>query len=510
MSTNQLQSDPMASSAVAAGPTVRPADSGVAIGQASEVVSAPLYVDLDGTLVATDTLWESLVIFVRRFPFQIPMLLLALLRGKAAFKSFVASYVTTDAALLPYRPELLEFLHAQRDAGRPLVLVTAADRRIADPVAAHLNVFEDVIATDGLVNLSGLNKLQAIREHSCDAEFDYVGDAAADLPIFAAARHALLVSPARKVEAAARAEGRVAQVFGQGRHSVSASILAALRPHQWAKNVLVAVPLLTSHLVFDIASVVDTVIAFVAFCLVASGQYVLNDLFDLEADRRHERKRLRPFASGELSVAAGLVLATGLVSGGTLLAAATLPGDAVFWLCTYFLISLAYSLELKQHFVLDVLILAGLFTIRVFAGGAAIDVIVSQWLLAFSLFLFMSLAFLKRYVEARGMDEDETAEMARRGYRRDDAVCLLIAGVANGYLAILVFALYANSERVQALYSDPRLIWLGCPLLAYWVTRIWFLAHRDEVPHDPVLFALTDRTSYFVGALLLAAVALAV
>jgi 4-hydroxybenzoate polyprenyltransferase len=504
-------------------PMIPFADAGSAVGVSTELSrddaaerqtievceSARLYVDLDGTLVATDTLWESVLIFLRRYPYKLPQLLLVLLQGRAEFKGFVARHVSVDASALPYRSDVLEYLQEEHRRGRPLILATAAHRRIAESVAGHLRIFESIIATDAGVNLKGETKLQAILHDCCGDAFDYMGDSVADLPVFCAARQSHLVWPHNRLEETARTSGRVHRVFCRSRRSLPGAALRALRPHQWAKNVLVAVPLITSHLMFDPVAIVTTLIAFLCLTLIASGQYVLNDLLDLESDRMHHRKRLRPFASGELSVPAGLLLSLLLLLAGTVLAAAALPPFAAVWLGFYFVISLTYSLVLKNEVVLDVLVLAALFTVRVYIGGAALDLTVSHWLLMFSLFLFTSLAFLKRYVEALRLSESDQEEMAGRGYRHTDAPCIMMAGAANGYLAILVYALYVNSDRVRQFYHDPRLLWLGCPLLAYWVTRAWFLAHRNQMDDDPVYFALTDRASHLVGALFLALVALA-
>ena len=278
-------------------------------------------------------------------------------------------------------------------------------------------------------------------------------------------------------------------------------LLRALRIHQWVKNLLLYVPVLLDHRIFDPGSINRATMAIAAFCFAASGGYVLNDLLDLEADRRHPTKRNRPFASGALPPILGVALIP-VLFGIALWAAASLGRpEFLELLLLYMILTGAYSAFLKRLAVVDVLLLAGLYTLRVLAGVEASQVRFSTWLLAFSTFLFLSLAFLKRYTEVRGLDGEVNLQARRRGYQREDREWLSSLGSASGYLSVLVLALYINSEQVVALYSRPLLVWLVCPLLLYWIGRMWLLAFRDQIHEDPIVATVRDPTSYLVGAL---------
>jgi 4-hydroxybenzoate polyprenyltransferase/phosphoserine phosphatase len=460
----------------------------------------PLCVDLDGTLIRSDTLWESVVQLWRR-PATLARALLALAcGGKAAFKAVVAAGIDLEPAHLPYREEVLAFVKAQRDLGREVVLATAAHRTVAERVAAHLGMFSRVLATDGKVNLSGVSKRAALESCYGARGFDYIGDDLKDVPIFASAREALLVEPSAALLRRARAQASVSRVFSESRGSLAAAA-HALRLHQWAKNVLLAVPLLTAH-VTEAGPWVSILLAFLAFGCVASATYLVNDLVDLGADRAHPRKRYRALASGRLSIQAALALAAGLAASGLGLSVAVLPGGFSAYLILYTVLTLAYSLDLKRRLLVDALALSVLYTLRILAGGAAVGVAVSEWLLIFSLFIFVSLAFLKRFVELDGAGKGHRA--AGRGYYASDLETIRVVGVCAGLLSVLVLALYVSSPNVTRLYRAPELLWFMCPLLIYWVARMWFLAARGQVHHDPVVFALIDWRSYVVGALAVA------
>jgi 4-hydroxybenzoate polyprenyltransferase len=287
------------------------------------------------------------------------------------------------------------------------------------------------------------------------------------------------------------------------------AFLRALRPQQWIKNALLFVPLLLAHDVLDAARIAQVVLGFVAFCLVASAGYVLNDLSDREADRLHPRKRTRPFAAGELSVRQGFLLFAALLAGA--FGIASWVGPTFLLLpALYLALQIAYSLWLKELLFIDVLILAALYSLRVFAGAVAAQVEISQWLLGFSLFLFLSLAFVKRYCELRQLGtRSPDGALARRSYRQEDLGLIQTLGSSAGYLSVLVLALYISSDDVVRLYASPQLLWIVCPVMLYWLTRIWFLAGRGELPDDPVLFAATDPQSYAAGALIVVAGVLA-
>jgi 4-hydroxybenzoate polyprenyltransferase len=279
------------------------------------------------------------------------------------------------------------------------------------------------------------------------------------------------------------------------------ALVRALRPHQWVKNLLVFVPVILDHKLFNSETMAKAGMAFLAFCCAASSAYILNDIFDLEADRRHPTKRHRPFAAGTLSPALGLALVPGLLGTAFAVSWSALPVRFLELLVIYVVLTTAYSLYLKRCAVVDVLLLAGLYTLRVLAGIAAAAVRFSTWLLAFSMFLFLSLAFLKRYTEVNAMDGAATEQVRRRGYIRGDREWLGSMGGASGYLSVLVLALYINSEQVVALYRNPLLLWLICPLLLFWTSRMWLLAHRGRIHDDPIVATVRDPVSYLLGAL---------
>jgi 4-hydroxybenzoate polyprenyltransferase len=281
----------------------------------------------------------------------------------------------------------------------------------------------------------------------------------------------------------------------------AAAVLRALRPVHWVKNLLVAVPLVLAHQLSNREKLFDVLLAVVAFSLCASAVYVLNDLIDREADRHHPRKRNRPFASGQLSVRAGMIMIGVLLVGAAAMAALTVRPRFIWMLGLYLVLTTAYSLHLKTRLLVDVVLLAGLYTLRIIAGAAAADVVLTPWLLAFSMFLFLSLAFAKRYSELMQVEAGEQERMRGRGYVVDDLRIIETVGPTCGYLAVMVIALYIDSEMVKKLYPEPRALWLLCPVFLYWITRLWFLARRRRLVDDPLVFALTDRVSWGCGIL---------
>jgi 4-hydroxybenzoate polyprenyltransferase len=279
------------------------------------------------------------------------------------------------------------------------------------------------------------------------------------------------------------------------------ALVRVLRPHQWVKNLLVFVPVVLDHKLFHAPTMAKAGIAFAAFCCAASSAYILNDVFDLEADRRHPTKRYRPFASGALQPVVGLALVPALLAIAVAISWPSLPRTFVVLLALYVVLTSAYSLYLKRIAVVDVLLLAGLYTLRVLAGIAAAEVRFSTWLLAFAMFLFLSLAFLKRYTEVSAMDGAATEQVRGRGYLRGDREWLGTMGGASGYLSVLVLALYINSEQVVVLYRRPLALWLVCPLLLFWTSRMWLLAHRGKIHDDPIVATVRDPASYLIGLL---------
>jgi len=465
--------------------------------------SRPLCVDLDGTLIATDALWESLLLLIKTKPLSFFSLPFWLLKGKAYFKRQLALRVKLNPASLPYRENVLSFLQKEQERGREIVLATAADEYVAQGVAAHLGIFAEVLASDGDNNLSGRRKLEALKKYSGANGFDYIGDAEVDLSLWQASHRAHLVEPSIALLNKARRVATVGGVFTEKKNNFR-SFIKALRVYQWVKNILLFAPLLMAHKVFEIDRHLQALYAFVAFSLCASCVYIVNDLLDLEADRLHPHKRHRPFAAGTLPIKAGVLAAPLLLAASFIIAAAFLPAQFFIVLGLYFTLTTAYSFHLKRVLVVDVLVLAGLYTLRLFAGGIATNVPISPWLLAFSMFFFLNLAFVKRFSELHLMQESKQTKSKGRGYVVGDIELFRSIGPASGYLSVVVLCFYINSREVVLLYKHPELLLLIGPFLLYWITRMWLWALRGKMTDDPIVFTARDPVSYFIGALVIA------
>ena len=452
----------------------------------------PLYLDLDGSLIRTDLLWESSL----RLFFASPRTALRvpgwLIEGKARLKREIAQRVILDASTLPYHEGLLSYARAQSAAGRRIGLATASDARYGQAVADHLGFFDVVLASDGRLNLSGTRKLQAIQAH-CDGEFAYAGNDHVDIAVWNGARHAITVGAPAGVVAALRKQDKLEVDFPDSNRRWL-PLVKALRPHQWLKNLLVFLPLLPIAASLSPSSYLAGALAFLAFSVGASAVYLVNDLSDLDADRHHPRKRLRPFASGALPVAWGVALAPVLlVLALGLAAAVSMPFLAVLGL--YLVTTTAYTFVLKRFAIVDVMALAGLYTLRVLGGSAAIGIRPSFWILAFSMFIFLSLALAKRCAELESMRRLDRSGAQGRGYAVSDVAMVQQMGVTAGYLSALVMALYLNTDEILLRYRHPELMWGVCPLILLWVSRIWLKAGRGQMHDDPLVFALRDRFS---------------
>lgn len=439
----------------------------------------PLVVDLDGTLVRTDTLHEAVLAFAAENPARMFDLVGWLKLGKAGFKDKLAAEQLADADTLPLNPDVMQLIEGAREAGRAVYLVSASDQRQVQAVANRVGLFDKAIGSDAQHNLSGQAKADWLVSEFGAGGFDYVGDAAVDLPVWQQARQAITVA------ADARLRGRVEALGAQVTHIGAAlsgaqrarSHLKAMRPHQWLKNMLVFVPALAAH---DPGALGLSLLAFMVFSLTASSIYLMNDMLDLTADRRHPRKRARPFAAGDIPVAEGGVLAAALLA---LAAITALMLDPLFFLVMlgYVLLTTAYSLVLKRKLMVDIWTLAALYTMRIIAGGTATDIPLSGWLLAFSMFLFLSLAAVKRQSELADLKNRDLTETEGRAYHVDDLPVVLGAALASGYCSVLVLALYVSNIEVSGLYSQPGLLWLVCPLLLYWISRAIMISWRGKM-----------------------------
>lgn len=468
---------------------------------ASGARTDPIVVDLDGTLIRTDLLQESATLFLARNPLGILQLLLWLTSGRAALKARLAEHCSPDAASLPYNQPLLDWLREQRTQGRRLVLATASHRSLADRVAGHLGLFDEVLATEGAVNLKAARKREALAARFGDHGYEYVGNEEADRAVWAGASRIHVVSASRRFIEDVQSTGTPGRVFDPGRRGFAASLGRALRYYQWVKNALIFVPLLAAHRYGDMAALARALLAFIAFSLTASSVYLLNDLVDVADDRHHARKRNRPFARGDLSLAQGWLLWPALLVLALTLAGSLLSSAFTALLSGYFLLTLAYSFRLKREPMLDVLSLALLLTSRIVAGAVAVMVTLSFWLLAFSMFLFVSLAFMKRFSEIKvAREAGRVGPLRGRGYLKDDLELVSSLGTSAGYVSVMVLALYIQDSRTAQLYQQPQIIWAACPLLLFWLSRAWLIAHRGQMHDDPIIFALKDRTSWLIGA----------
>jgi 4-hydroxybenzoate polyprenyltransferase len=474
----------------------------------TEVGGVPLFVDLDGTLVKSDTLVDSLLVLLRTHPALFLKLPGRVLHGKASFKAFVTDSITLDVPHLPYNRKLIKYLQQEHAQGRPIFLATGADERLAQRVAKHLGIFAGVMGSDGATNLIGANKLARLQSLTESGEFDYIGNARPDLSLLAHAREPMVANPSGGLRRGLKARKiHPTHEFVERSHPLK-SMLKAIRLHQWAKNLLIFVPLLLAHRLV-MGRLLSAALAFFCFSLTASATYIVNDLLDIEADRRHPRKRMRPFASGDLSAftGAGIVAAFLLLA---LLGARLLPVAFYMWLLLYLATTLAYSSYLKRIELVDVLVLAGLYTLRLQAGGAATHTPISHWLAGFSIFLFLSLAFVKRFAELQNLRASGSSPKNGRGYLVADLDQLRSFGTASAFASVVVFANYISGREVMLLYHQARFLWLIVPLIVLWICRVWLLASRGELNEDPVIFALRDRTSIVIGVAVVAITLLAI
>lgn len=448
----------------------------------------PLYVDLDGTLVRIDTMQQAWLVMARDHPIGALRVLIRLFKSRQAAKDLIARTVHLDPAHLPYREPVIEYIRQAKNEGRRVVLATGSHRNYAEAVARHLGLFDAVYATDPQTNLIGLNKLESIRTDCQEQAFEYLGDSGQDIVIFEASTIAGLVG-GRRFQPLKNADVHVHRL-AHLHNNTWYDLFRLIRPHQWVKNLLVGLPVIASHRLQDPEALGIALLTFVVFSCVASGNYILNDLLDAESDRKHPQKKNRPVACGTVTVptAVGWMVSFLLVG---LIGSVLVSAELLLLMLGYLVLANMYSFQLKRRLLLDVLALAGMYTLRPLAGGIATGIIPSTWLLAFCMFFFACLAFAKRYTELRQMLEPGK-NLPGRAYEQADLDVIRVVGPVNGYLAVMVVALYISSPAVSVLYSRPQVLWLICPVLAYWITRLWFFAHRGKLDHDPVVFALKD------------------
>jgi 4-hydroxybenzoate polyprenyltransferase len=458
----------------------------------------PLCVDLDGTLIYTDTLMESMILAIRKKPYILFLLPLWIIRGRYYFKMKIGKIALPNPETLPFRKDVLEYLEQEKEKGRKIVLATATIKEIADSVAGYLGIFDMVLGSENSNNLRSKHKRNQLVELFGEKGFDYAGDSRADLAVWKAAENAILVEPSAGILNKVKEATKIEKIFNE-KNNKFILLIKEIRIHQWLKNLLIFTPLLLAHKITNVNLFISAALAFLSFSFVASAVYVLNDLLDLESDRLHPRKRYRPFASGNLHLQSGFIIAPLFIIAGGLISTIFLPISFSIYLLIYIVLTSAYSLSLKKLPIFDVVILACLYTLRLVSGAAAVDVAMSPWLLGFSIFLFLSLAFIKRYQELLVMREQNKAESKGRGYMVNDMNLILNLGPVCGYMSVLVLALYVNGKEVVSLYRTPEILWLVVILHLFWISRMWLLAYRGKMDDDPMVFTEKDLMSYVIG-----------
>ena len=459
----------------------------------------PLIVDLDGTLIKTDMLHESVLKILCDDPLAFLKIPFWWLKGKAALKSQLAGHIQFDPSTLPYNQQVLEWLQQQRANGRKLILCTATDSKIAKVIFEYLGIFDELLASDGLTNLSGKHKAEVLTQKFGATGFDYIGNSKIDLLVWKKARRAAVVNSSTHLSRKVKNYCELEEVFTIQPMKLSV-LKPVLRMHQWFKNLLLFIPLLAGHQFTNWIDWILLVKAFFSFSLCASSVYIFNDLLDLENDRQHPRKRHRPFASGLVPSWIGVLLAPNLLIC-SLVLAYTVNLNFLYWLLLYFFLTSLYSGWLKKIVLIDCLALAFLYTLRIIAGTFAIQVQLTFWLLAFSVFLFLSLAFLKRYIELQVHLLAGKKKAPGRGYFTTDVELVQIMGVSSGYISVLVLAFYLNSTTVLQLYRVPEFMWGAVPVMLFWISWMWMQAFRHNMHDDPLVFALKNKASLVCGVI---------
>lgn len=470
--------------------------------------SYPLVVDLDGTFLKVDTLYELFAAGLFARPVQTICALAALIHGIAAFKRRLCSVVELDFEVLPVRDELLTYLQHEAEAGREIHLATAADQAVASGVAARFPLFKTAHGTDQNLNLKGASKAQRLKDLFPDG-FVYAGDSRADLPVWKSAKAAIVVSGSQSLNRAVRSAGIPIEHVVKDRPSQRSAWLRAIRPQQWAKNLIVLVPLALGWRDVTITALLTTLVIMGLLCLVASLTYIVNDIADLSSDRRHWSKRRRQFASGAIAVRDGLVV-VGIMLPAACAAALLLSPLAGVCLLCYVAVTLGYSFGWKRIPLFDTFIIALLFTIRVLIGMAAAHLAPSAWLLTFSMFFFLSLALAKRHTEILRAAEHDLKRLEGRGYLVADAGLTMAFGISASMASIVIVVIYLVEEVfARQIYNTPAFLWVAPIAIFLFTCRIWVLSHRGRMTDDPVAFALRDRVSLGLGLFVATAILLA-
>ncbi len=460
-----------------------------------------LSVDLDGTLIKTDLLFES---FWSAFAndFLIPFkALFALFKGKAFLKDMLYASSSIDIKSLPYNLEVIKYIRSHRSNGGEVALVTASNEKFARNICKHLNLFDQVHGSSSTVNLKGLEKANLQKKLFGEGNFDYIGNSMADLQSWQISDKAITFNASKLVKRKCElCNANTLHLIEKSNFSFLSSFLKEIRPYQWVKNILVFIPLIAAQK-FDSTSLFQAFLAFIAFSSTASSVYILNDLLDIKADRNHPKKRKRPLAAGDLSfgltsILGFFLLLIGLTFG--FIIGGSFPAALLF----YYSITVFYSIYLKRKALVDIFVLSGLYTIRLQAGGIATNLEISFWLLAFSTFIFFSLAAIKRHSELVDLINRGQNSIENRGYKKSDLNFLRTLAISSGMISSLVLALYINSPKVLDIYSNPKFLWISCSLFLFWIIRVCFKTDRGEMEYDPIIFAFKDSISKIVFGLI--------
>ena len=459
-----------------------------------------LFVDLDGTLIKSDLLFECLVPIIKNYFYALFLAPFWLLKGKAYLKDKFSDLVSINPEILPYNNNVLEYIRKEKENGSKIILATASNIKLAKSISDYLGIFDDVIASSKEENLKGKNKLNKIKlyieNNNTNKEFSYIGDSEADVKIFNETNIPIVVGNKNVFNKIKSKNDKTSFVDGENDFSLK-KFFKMIRTYQWVKNFLIFLPLILAHKFLDVNLLLKALVAFFSFSFLASSVYIINDIMDVESDRIHPSKKNRPIASGAVKISSALKVAFILMPLSFIISI-FLGKEFLFVLLTYFITTSCYSFYLKKIMLVDILILSLLYTVRIFAGGVALNIYLSPWLFMFSMFFFFSLACAKRYSELYAVRNNLQDEIKGRGYQAQDLEQIQIFGSSSGYIAILIFALYIQSDISMKLYKTPSFFWALCPIMLYWISRVWLLSHRGQMTQDPIIFALKDKVSYVV------------
>lgn len=469
----------------------------------------PLVVDLDGTLIKTDMLYESASLYLLNRPLHIIRFVISIIARLTNTKYTLAQFFDKDVGLLPYNNEVLGWLSSEKQ-NRLIVLATATHEILAERIARHTGLFDSVIATNNDINMKGVHKSEILVRKYGSRGFDYIGNSYDDLYVWAQAEKSYYVGSSPDLIRKIKDVSTLDNVFSNGKNRIIKSTVKLLRVHQWVKNILIAIPLLTAHRLLHMDLWVDVIVAIIAFSFTASSVYVLNDISDLWADRNHPKKMMRPLAVADISLIQGWIYCPLLLIAGYLIAYLNLPHAFLATLTAYYTITILYTFKIKKILILDVITLSILYTLRIVAGACVISSSLSFWLLGFSFFIFCSLAFIKRASEIILIGKHTlAATISGRAYSAQDLTIITIMGCSTGYISVLLLSLYVQDPNSHLLYKNPDFIMIACPAMFYWISRIWMLTYRGYMHEDPIVFSLKDPVSWAVGFLVLTSLALA-